>query len=247
MPVSLEQIQLAHDPRYVRGVLDLKIRNGFGNYDKGIAESLSWTNGAMLSAARHALANGVGAVAPCSGFHHACYTRGGGYCTFNGLVIAGAALRDEGAIERFGVLDFDMHLGDGTSDILRLKRWHDHVVHYSPVHDYSRVELAEKFLRDIPVILEAFVDCQIVLYQAGVDPHIDDPLGGWLSTEQLLARDRLVFAGLHRLGIPVAWNLAGGYQTDPEGGIDVVLRLHDNSLRACAEVWLGEEESPDPQ
>ena len=29
--------------------------------------------------------------------------------------------------------------------------------------------------------------------QAGADPHIDDPLGGWLTTRQLFERDRLVF------------------------------------------------------
>ena len=74
----------------------------------------------------------------------------------------------------------------------------------------------------------------MILYQAGADPHIDDPLGGWLTTRQLLERDRLVFEAAADLGIPVAWNLAGGYQTP----LRKVLEIHDNTMRACAEAHL---------
>lgn len=50
----------------------------------------------------------------------------------------------------------------------------------------------------------------MVLCQAGAAPHIDDPLGGILSTAQMQARDRTVF---QQLGAgPLVWNLAGGYQ-----------------------------------
>lgn len=78
----------------------------------------------------------------------------------------------------------------------------------------------------------------MVLYQAGADPHVNDPLGGWLTTEQLRERDGLVFSGLKALGIPVAWNLAGGYQLDAAGGISPILEIHDNTLRECARVYL---------
>ena len=62
----------------------------------------------------------------------------------------------------------------------------------------------------------------IIFYQAGADPHINDPLGGSLTTEQMRKRDELVFKTFSKLGIPVVWNLAGGYQ-DP---IEKVLALH---------------------
>jgi len=52
-----------------------------------------------------------------------------------------------------------------------------------------------------------------VLYQAGADPHIDDPLGGILSSEQMSWRDRQVFEKLGHLSL--VWNLAGGYQVVP--------------------------------
>ena len=54
--------------------------------------------------------------------------------------------------------------------------------------------------------------CSVLLYQAGADPHIDDPLGGALTSSQLARRDTIVFDGCRVLGLPIAWNLAGGYQ-----------------------------------
>ena len=89
----------------------------------------------------------------------------------------------------------------------------------------------------LPQLLIAFADCDLVLYQAGADPHINDPLGGWLTTEQLARRDQLVFAGLRQRRIPVAWVLAGGYQRDVAGSLRPVLEIHDNTLHAFAKAW----------
>jgi hypothetical protein len=33
--------------------------------------------------------------------------------------------------------------------------------------------------------------------------------------------------------LPVAWNLAGGYQRDENGEILPVLQIHDNTMKAC--------------
>ena len=77
-------------------------------------------------------------------------------------------------------------------------------------------------------------DCDVILYQAGADPHVNDPLGGWLTTQQLHERDRLVFEAAAELGIPAAWNLAGGYQTP----LNKVLTIHDNTMRAGASFHL---------
>lgn len=70
---------------------------------------------------------------------------------------------------------------------------------------------------------------QVVLYQAGADPHIDDPLGGFLTTQQMAERDAQMFKGLKGRGVPVAWVLAGGYQ-DP---LLKVIDLHVNTMRAA--------------
>lgn len=236
-PLTQAQFSLAHDPQMVSDILSCQINNGFSNRSSNVAESLPYTTGAMLSAAREALDNGYGAIAPCSGFHHAGYSSVGGFCTFNGLMVTAQVLLKEGRVKRIGILDFDQHWGDGTADIIDRLGLGDQVVHYSPCREYGRASRAEAFVADIPKLLQAFVGCDLVLYQAGADPHIDDPLGGWLTTLQLHNRDKKVFKTLRDLGIPVAWNLAGGYQRDKSGGIRPVLDIHDNTLKVFAEVW----------
>lgn len=80
-PVTRSQLALAHDGAYVDGVLDCQEQNGFGNCSPTVTATLPYTSGAMLAAARRALANRRVAVAPVSGFHHAALNYGGGYCT----------------------------------------------------------------------------------------------------------------------------------------------------------------------
>ena len=230
-PASVEDLARAHLPAFVDAVLSCRSDNGFGNRSKAVAASLPHTNGAMLAAAREALRNGRVAVAPCSGFHHAGYANVGGFCTFNGLMVTAMALHASGEASRVGILDFDQHYGDGTDNIINRLRI-DWINHYSAGEHYGFATEARRFLSSIPALVAAMKDCDVILYQAGADPHIDDPLGGWLTTAQLFERDLLVFQAAAELGIPVAWNLAGGYQTP----LRKVLRIHDGTMRACVRV-----------
>jgi acetoin utilization deacetylase AcuC-like enzyme len=243
-PVGREDIVRAHDPSFVDGVLAGTIRNGFGGNEPAVAASLPFTSGSMLDAAHEALRNGQVAAAPCSGFHHAHYNEAAGFCTFNGLMVAALSLRASGRAARVGILDFDEHYGDGTDDILA-RLGIDWVVHYTAGRHFHNASQAGEFLARIPGIVATMRHCNVILYQAGADPHIDDPLGGWLTTEQLAERDYRVFATAATLGIPVAWNLAGGYQTP----LRAVLDIHDNILLACFAVYIRERlaaETPDP-
>ena len=228
-PVTREQLALAHSREYVDGVLDGRIDNGFGNRLSVVARALPWTSGAMLAAAREALRNGRVAVAPVSGFHHAHYEEGYGYCTFNGLIVAARVLLEEGLASRVGILDCDMHHGDGTEQIIEQLGLRSAIPHYSAGAEFHRPEQAASFLRDLPERVREFSGCDVLLYQAGADPHIDDPLGGWLTDAELARRDHLVFASCRKLGLPIAWNLAGGYQTP----LRRVLDIHDATMQVC--------------
>jgi acetoin utilization deacetylase AcuC-like enzyme len=154
-----------------------------------------------------------------------------GFCTFNGLMVSAMALHASGEVKRVGILDFDQHYGDGTDNIIDRLRI-DWIAHYSAGEHYGLRAEARRFLSSVPCLVAGMKGCDVILYQAGADPHIDDPLGGWLTTEQLYERDLLVFQTAVELGIPMAWNLAGGYQTP----LRKVLRIHDNTMRACAGV-----------
>ena len=231
----VDELCYAHGRTYVEKVLACRADNGFGNRLPEVAESLPYTTGAFVGAAREALKNGQVAVAPVSGFHHACYYNGGGFCTFNGLVVAAQVLKKASLVNKVGILDFDQHYGDGTVDIIRVCELGGWLSQYSAGAEYRRSDQAEGFLKRIPELVSRFADCDIILYQAGADPHVADPLGGWLTTAQLAERDRLVFEHAKSWGIPIAWNLAGGYQNN----FRAVLDIHDNTLRACAKVYLG--------
>lgn len=238
MPVTSEQLSTAHDSNFVNKILTCEIKNGFHNRLPEIAESLRYTNGSMLAAAREAIRNGKVAVAPCSGFHHAGYKSASGYCTFNGLMVTAMVLKAEGVVNRVGILDFDMHYGDGTDEIIKLFQAESWIEHYTAGREYESARQAEDFLSRIRERVEEMRDCDVILYQAGADPHVSDPLGGFLTTEQLRKRDQLVFEAAHSLGIPIAWNLAGGYQVDSSGCIQAVLDIHDNTMRECVATYL---------
>lgn len=233
-PVSVDELCLAHDPGMVKEIIACRMENGFGNTLESVAKSLPYTSGAMLAAAREALRNTAVAVAPVSGFHHAGYDFAAGYCTFNGLIVTAQVLFREHAARRVGILDFDQHYGDGTEDCINHIRLGDKVRHFTAGRVYRSTEQAESFLARIPSILGTMQDCDVVLYQAGADPHVDDPLGGWLTDEQLAFRDQAVFDAARALGLPIAWNLAGGYQNP----IGKVLAIHDETMKACARVHL---------
>ncbi len=233
-PVTRDELARAHDRAFVDAILECRQPNGFYTKAVDVAASLPYTSGAMLDAARDAIRTGQVAVAPTCGFHHAGHAKADAFCTFNGLMVTALALKAEGLVKRVGILDFDMHYGDGTENIIQTLRT-DFVMHYTAAEDYHQVSQAEEFLRSVPVIVGSMKDCDVLLYQAGADPHVDDPLGGWLTTDQLKERDRLVFQTAQQLRIPVAWNLAGGYQQP----LRRVLDIHDNTMRACAAAYLG--------
>lgn len=239
-PVSREHFYQAHDRKFVDEILDCKRRNGFGHMAPEVAKSLPYTTGAMLDAARAALGNGRVAVAPVSGFHHACWDYCSGFCTFNGLMVTACTLHAEGVVKRIGILDFDQHWGDGTHDIITRIGAQDWIEHYSPFVEFGTKETAKAFIYMLPTLLEAFRDVDLILYQAGADPHVDDPLGGWLTTDQLYDRDWAVFQWCKQAGIPVAWNLAGGYQ-EP---LRKVLTIHDNTMLACAATFMDSKVGP---
>lgn len=225
-PATREQIALAHAPEYVNGILSCELLNGFRGRQRDVADSLPWTCGSLLSAARGALNNGLVTCSPTSGFHHASYRSGYGYCTFNGLMVTALSLKTEGKVRRVGILDCDQHYGDGTADIMG-ELGIDWIRHVSQKHGYSNI--AKRFLAELPAIVRSFSDCDLLIYQAGADPHINDPLGGFLKTEELAERDRIVFSEVKAIGIPLVWNLAGGYQ-EP---LSRVLEIHRNTMTEC--------------
>lgn len=226
-PVTRAQLKQIHDPDYVDGVLDGRLNNGFGDQDPKIIKVLPYVSGSMVAATLNAYRTGETSLSPTSGANHAGYGFGGGFCTFNFLALAALEAHKAGA-KRVGIADCDMHRGNGTDNIIRTLEW-DWVDHYSFGSDISlaRTDIGQwknSFARRIEKMASG-VD--IIIYNAGADPHIDDPLGGVLSIKDIKQRDQILFSSTADLNVPVAVSLAGGYQ-DP---INPVLAIHDNMFK----------------
>lgn len=204
--------------------------------------------GGTLLTARLALEHGL-ACHLAGGTHHAFPDYGSGFCIFNDVAIATRVLLAEGAVSRVMVIDLDVHQGDGTAAIFQ----GDGQVFTFSVHAASNFPLRKQTsdhdlpLADglddagylaalgplLPDLLEQ-VRPELVLYNAGVDPHRDDRLGRLaLSDTGLLLRDRMVLEACLRRGIPVATVIGGGYDALP-----ALVARHGLVFRAAAETGL---------
>jgi acetoin utilization deacetylase AcuC-like enzyme len=229
-PVGQWDLCLIHDEGYVSGVLSGGQPNGFGTRDRRITDQILWANGAMCEAVRLALATRGGVCAPVSGFHHAGYDYGAGYCTFNGLILAIVKARKEGWLkpeDRVLIYDGDAHFGDGCADIIEKKGLGniDYVGRSSGIDEKNPLE-------QLRTLAAGFVNYRLVVYQAGADAYVNDPYGsGYLTKAELEERDRTVFEACAKNRIPLAWCFAGGYDEK------ATLQLHLQSWAVSCDVY----------
>ena len=208
--------------------------NGFGDTSSQILTHAYQSCESFYTAALAAVNQPGEAVvfSPSSGFHHAGYDYSGGYCTFNGLLVAACKLKVDGLVDTVTIIDGDGHYGDGTQDIIDKLglHWVNHVsLDKSSVKGSSLV--ADRLLD------EAFEGPKpdLVMYQAGADCHGADPYNsGYLTDLEWKLRDAKVFMLCQEQDIPVVWNLAGGYN-----GIKT-LNLHTSTFVSALQVFYPE-------
>jgi len=190
--VGKDDLYTVHDKEYI---------DNLWAEDKTTAEYSLATVNAHFYAAKLAWQHKCAVVAPVSGFHHAGYDYGWGFCYINGLMYSAKRLGVPVAI-----IDGDTHEGDGCIDIKnRLKM--DNVFYFSKEKGYNEL------LAEIPK------DC-LIFYQAGVDGHVDDPFGGTMQDTDYQERENVLLSS----GRPMVVNLAGGYN-------DHALELHLETVK----------------
>jgi len=182
--------------------------------------------GGTVLTARLALRHGL-ACHLAGGTHHAFPLHGSGFCIFNDIAVAARVLLAEGRVRQVLVVDLDVHQGDGTAAIFaadpRVFTFSMHGASNFPLHkQLSDLDLAlEDGVGDgayllalehtLPDLLEQ-VRPDLLLYNAGVDPHREDRLGRLaLSDDGLHRRDWMVIDAALRRRIPVATVIGGGY------------------------------------
>ena len=160
------------------------------------------------------------------GTHHAFHDYGEGFCVFNDIVVAGLKLLDEGKVERVGIVDLDVHQGNGTAAILRgdprfftLDMYGRHNYPFRKVPATLEVPLEngtgdDEYLALLAQALPQLFNFNpdIIFYQAGVDVLEDDSLGKLsLTHEGVAERDRMVITTAAEYSIPLVLTLGGGY------------------------------------
>jgi acetoin utilization deacetylase AcuC-like enzyme len=170
--------------------------------------------------------------------HHACHDHAMGFCFFNNVAIAAKYALERHGLQRVAIVDFDVHHGNGTEDILSGDERVLMVgIFQHPFYPYSGTEHPARNMLNLPVPaytrgmdvremieaawiprLEAFRP-EMVFISAGFDAHREDDLGQLGLTEQDFAwitwRVREV-ARRHAQGRIVSC-LEGGYNLDALG------------------------------
>jgi acetoin utilization deacetylase AcuC-like enzyme len=162
--------------------------------------------------------------------HHALRDTGMGFCIFNNAAIAANyALKQQG-IERVAILDWDVHHGNGTQELV----WHDPQIAYISIHQadfYPHTGLASEtgkyenilnlplpsgsaiaeylpiFKQRVIPFLQNFKP-DLLIISAGFDANRDDPL----ATMNLLPSDYGIFMEFCQpLTSKILLGLEGGY------------------------------------
>jgi acetoin utilization deacetylase AcuC-like enzyme len=252
--LTASQIAAVHAPRYVEAVRtgqprELAESNGF-SWDPGLWTAVCASNGGVVAAAVEALRTGLHAGSLSSGLHHAKRDHGDGFCTFNGLVFAARAALDAGAA-RVLMLDLDAHMGGGTYSLIRSLGGIEHIdIAVCPYTDAYRPMSNSACVLDVVTEASGYLPRlvsrlaavhgrpDLLLYNAGVDPHERSGIGALhgVTTQVLAEREATVFDWARRLGMPVAFVLAGGYISSGPHGLtqDSLVDLHRLTVAAAA-------------
>jgi acetoin utilization deacetylase AcuC-like enzyme len=251
-PAPLADVLLVHTDDYVTrlraGTLTPRELRRLGlPWSKALVRRSFLAAGGTLKAARHALLEGIGSNL-AGGTHHAFPDRGEGFCVLNDVAIAIRTLRRDGLIKRAGIIDCDVHQGNGTAAIFAS----DESVFTFSMHGAKNyplfkerstldvelpdgtgdAEYLETLSKHLPRVFAHAPD--IVFYLGGADPYLNDKLGRLaLSIEGLRARDELVLNECRARQIPVATTMSGGYAVE----ISDTVEIHCNTIRAARAVF----------
>ncbi|MDB5942262.1 MAG: histone deacetylase superfamily [Ramlibacter sp.] len=261
---STDDIELAHDEMFVRSIRGMadelaeKIAAGGRGYAqidpdtsmnphtwnairRGAGAALAATDAVMAGE----LENAFCAVRPPG--HHACHNRAMGFCIFNNVAIAARYALERHGLQRVAIVDFDVHHGNGTEDILAgdarvlmvgifqspfypgsgYPPLADNMLNL-PVPAYTKGDVIRKMIeKEWMPRLEAFRP-EMIFVSAGFDAHREDDLGQlglveqdytWI-TEQIKAVAKKYSKGR------IVSSLEGGYNLDALGrSVEAHLRV----------------------
>ena len=237
---GLEVIARAHDRGYIERLRGRIPKQGYSPIDPDTSMNpASWdaalhAAGAVVEATdlvmRGELDNAFCAVRPPG--HHACRATAMGFCLFNNVAVGALHALHEHGLQRVAVIDFDVHHGNGTEDILAgnprtlMASFFQH-----PFYPYSGAESYADNMVNIPVpagtrgdIVRELVESQwlprlhafapqMIFISAGFDAHREDDLGqlGLVESDYAWITSRLMEVADQHADGRIVSTLEGGY------------------------------------
>lgn len=198
-----DELTLAHDPDYVDSIFKLSPQSGMMMIDADTSMNPHTLQAALRAAgaARFAVdqvMSGKAQAVFCNvrpPGHHAEYDKAMGFCFFNNIAIAVRYALQKYGLKRIAIVDFDVHHGNGTQNILqdetRVLFCSSFQHPYYPGYD---AENDNTHILNVPLVagtsghdfrekvsaawFKPLMDFQpeLICFSAGFDAHRDDPL-----------------------------------------------------------------------
>ncbi|MET1256187.1 histone deacetylase family protein [Aliikangiella maris] len=245
-PIKRELLELAHDREYIAHIFDNAPTTGQYNLDGDTLMTPHTLPAALLAAG--AAVNGVDLImqqtltqvfcATRPPGHHATRRQAMGFCLFNNIAIAARYAQTQHHLKRVAILDFDVHHGNGTQDIVQDSA--DILLcssFQSPFYPYSGTEPTSANIINSPLAagegstefralveqhwLPALHDFkpEMLFISAGFDAHIEDEMAQICLTEKdyyWVTQQLVQFANTH-CQQRILSALEGGYSLDALG------------------------------
>lgn len=225
---TADELALVHDKKYIKNIKEFAEKGG-GWLDADTFASArsyevaTYAAGGLLEALDKIfsgeLSCAFGLVRPPG--HHASAKQAAGFCLFNNIAIAAKYAVYKHGLDRAMIIDFDVHHGNGTQEVL----YGNHRLLYLSIHQsphYPNTGAIEEsgrgmsrgtnvniplpagcgdieYLRVFREIVEPIArrfKPELMLVSAGYDVHNDDDMGGMQLTTSGLAMITAVIKGL---------------------------------------------------